>query len=138
MADTLLLEIVTPQRAVFSEQVREVALPGELGEMDVLPGHLPLMTLVPGGEVIAVTDSGSRHFAVDGGFAEILGDKVTIIVRSCEGANEVDAEKARTHLTELEAIEISPETLSNEQLREHTEALAKTRARLKIIAHATR
>jgi F-type H+-transporting ATPase subunit epsilon len=138
MADTLLLEIVTPQRAVFSAQVTEVALPGELGEMDVLPGHLPLMTLVPGGEVVAVTDSGRRHFAVDGGFAEILGDKVTIIVRSCEGADEVDAEKARLHLSELEAIDISPETLSNQQLREHSEALAKTRARLKIIEQATR
>jgi F-type H+-transporting ATPase subunit epsilon len=137
-ADTLLLEIVTPQRAVFSESVREVALPGDLGEMDVLPGHLPLMTLIAGGEVTAVTANGTRRFAIDGGFAEILSDRVTILVRSCEGAEDVDLDKARTLLTELEGRDISEGTATEQVLREHREALAKTRARMRIVEHATK
>ncbi len=136
MADKIHLQIVTPQRAAFSDVVSEVTLPGELGELGVMPGHRPLMTLIGGGEVLAETPQGQRHFAIDGGFAEILPDKVTILVRSCEGADEVDVEHARALLTELEKREISHESLSDAELREHAAELAKTRARLSIVERA--
>jgi F-type H+-transporting ATPase subunit epsilon len=136
MADQIHLEIVTPQRAAFSEVVSEVTIPGELGELGVMPGHRPLMTLISGGEVVAMTPTGERHFAIDGGFAEILPDKVTILVRSCEGADEVDVEHARLLLAELENREISHDALSDAELRAHAEELAKTRARLSIVERA--
>jgi F-type H+-transporting ATPase subunit epsilon len=138
MADKLQLEIVTPQRAAYSGAVSEITLPGDFGEMGILPGHRALMTLVPGGEITAHGSEGVRHFAIDGGFAEILPDKVTILVRTCEGADEVDVEHARENLKRLESEEISPETLSASDLRDRAAELARTRARVAIVERATR
>ena len=62
-ADTLLVEIVTPERAVFSGEVSEVILPGAVGEMGILPGHLPLLTAIAMGD-LAIVENGNVRFEV--------------------------------------------------------------------------
>lgn len=85
----LKLEIVTPERKVLSEEVDHVVLPTEAGgEIDVLPGHLPLMTMSAPGELRYFQGSTGLSVAIDKGFIEVLGDTVTVLT---EAAIEVSA-----------------------------------------------
>ena len=103
MADHLLLELVTPQRRVLSVEVVEVRIPGVLGELGVLPGHTPLLTALGTGP-LAYTQAGVEHrLAVQGGFAEVLPDRVTVLARVAELPAEIDLEAASKQLTEAEA-----------------------------------
>ena len=77
MADRLHLEIVTPSRRVVEVEVDEVRLPGALGEMGVLPGHIPLLTSLAAGPLTYFDGSSETKYAVQGGFAEVLPDRVT-------------------------------------------------------------
>lgn len=129
------LTIVTPERAVFAGRATDVVLPGSLGEMDVLPGHRPLTTLLRPGEVRAATDDGTRHFAVGSGYAELDGSHVTILVSYCEGVDEIDIDAAGERLKALEKQNV--ELIDNdEELAAHTEELARSRARLKVLESA--
>ena len=103
MADRLLLELVTPERRVLSEEVVEVRIPGVLGELGVLPGHTPLLTALGTG-ALAYTQAGVEHrLAVQGGFAEVLPDRVTVLARVAELPAEIDLDAARRQLAEAEA-----------------------------------
>ena len=103
MADRLLLELVTPERRVLSEEVVEVRIPGVVGELGVLPGHAPLLTALGTGP-LAYTQAGVEHrLAVQGGFAEVLPDRVTVLARVAELPGEIDLEAARRQLAEAEA-----------------------------------
>jgi F-type H+-transporting ATPase subunit epsilon len=103
VADRLLLELVTPERRVLSEEVVEVRIPGVLGELGVLPGHTPLLTALGTGQ-LAYTQAGVEHrLAVQGGFAEVLPDRVTVLAQVAELPAEIDLEAARKQLAEAEA-----------------------------------
>ena len=103
MADRLLLELVTPVRRVLSEEVVEVRIPGLLGELGVLPGHTPLLTALGTGP-LAYTQAGVEHrLAVQGGFAEVLPDRVTVLAQVAELPAEIDLDAARRQLAEAEA-----------------------------------
>lgn len=96
--DKIQLDIVSPERAVVSEAVDEVILPGYDGYLGVRPGHAPLLTTLKIGEIIIRKGRETRHLAVSWGFAEILGDRVSILAETAEKAEEIDvarAEKAR-------------------------------------------
>ncbi len=96
MAETIQLEIVTPERYVVSDSAQIVMAPGALGEFGVLPGHTPLLTSLEIGKVKYVDSSGKEHFAfVNGGFAEALPDRVTILAESAELAENIDIERAK-------------------------------------------
>jgi F-type H+-transporting ATPase subunit epsilon len=103
VADRLRLELVTPERRVLSEEVVEVRIPGLLGELGVLPGHTPLLTALGTGP-LAYTQGGREHrLALQGGFAEVLPDRVTVLARVAELPAEIDLEAARRQLAEAEA-----------------------------------
>jgi F-type H+-transporting ATPase subunit epsilon len=103
VVDCLLLELVTPERRVLSEEVVEVRIPGILGELGVLPGHTPLLTALGTGP-LAYTQAGVEHrLAVQGGFAEVLPDRVTVLARVAELPAEIDLEAARRQLADAEA-----------------------------------
>jgi F-type H+-transporting ATPase subunit epsilon len=88
------LEIVTPQKKVFNEDVNFVVIPGELGELGILPNHAPLMTSLKIGEVKIQTDGNTVRMAVSGGFAEIVKNKVTILADTAERPEDIDRERA--------------------------------------------
>lgn len=98
----LTLEIVTPNAEIFNEEVDEVILPGTEGELGVLPEHLPLMTTLRSGRLIAVQGAERTRFAVHGGFAEILPDKVIILTDAAENAGDIDIKRARQALERAE------------------------------------
>ena len=98
MANTIKLEIVTPQATVYSEDVDMVTLPAVEGQMGVLPHHVRLMTqLVPG--EMTIRKNGQEHFlAVGEGLIEVTGDRVAIVTEmavAAESINEAKAEEAR-------------------------------------------
>jgi F-type H+-transporting ATPase subunit epsilon len=94
MADTLLLEIVTPDRLVVSEQVEMVTAPGVQGEFGVLPGHTPFFSLLSFGEISYRMGGEDLFMAVSWGFAEVLPNRVTILVETAEMAEEIDIARA--------------------------------------------
>ena len=95
MADTLELEIVTPDKLLVRGRVDEVQIPGKNGYLGVLPGHAPLITELMIGEISYRQGGTTYYLAVAWGFAEVLSDKVTILADTAERAEEIDVERAR-------------------------------------------
>src|SRR2546428_10250144 len=98
MANTLKLEIVTPDAKTYSEDVDMVTLPGVEGEMGILPQHVPLMTQIVPGEIIVRKDGRDFFLAVGEGFVEITGEPVAIMTDMAiraENVHEAQAEEAR-------------------------------------------
>jgi len=96
MADTFLLEIVTPDRLVVSEQVEMATAPGVEGEFGVLPGHTPFFSLLTFGEIGYRVGGEERFMAVSWGFAEVLPHRMTILVETAEMAEEIDISRAES------------------------------------------
>ena len=78
MADELMVEIVTPEKMAFSGKVDEVTIPGTEGEFGVLRGHEPFLTSVDIGELYYIADGKKTYYAVNTGYAEVTGSKVTV------------------------------------------------------------
>ncbi len=89
------LEIVTPEKKVFTGDVRFVVVPGEAGELGILPNHAPLMSGLKIGVVkVQQQDGKAFKLAVNGGFVEVRNNKVTILADSAERDDEIDRERA--------------------------------------------
>lgn len=98
------LEVVTPELKVLECQADLVSLPGSLGEMGVLPGHLPLLTTLKPGVLSASTSKDGNHvFAIGTGFAEVLPDRVTILTDTAVNAGDIDIAQAKAQLNTAEA-----------------------------------
>ncbi|SKA89632.1 F-type H+-transporting ATPase subunit epsilon [Paucidesulfovibrio gracilis DSM 16080] len=95
MANTLLLEIVTPDRKVLSEDVEYVGAPGALGEFGVLPNHIPFLSALGIGNLHFKNGGKSYYVFVAGGFAEVSGNKMTVLAEVAEKASEIDIDRAR-------------------------------------------
>jgi F-type H+-transporting ATPase subunit epsilon len=102
MADTLRLEVVTPSRRVLESRASEVRIPGALGELGILPGHTPLLTSLGTGEVTWFDGDTIGSLVVQGGFAEVQPDAVTVLASIAETVDEIDVETARTILAEAQ------------------------------------
>ena len=79
MAATLKLEIVTPEKTAYSEDVEMVTLPGSEGELGVYPNHVPLLTTLNPGELRVLKGGRESFLAVGEGFVEITGDAVSVL-----------------------------------------------------------
>jgi len=102
MADTFLLEIVTPSRKLLSKEVSELIAPGYLGEFGVLPGHTEFLTVLRPGEMTYKMGSETESYAVGRGYAEVLPDKTTVLVDTAESRAEIDLGEAKKTLAEAE------------------------------------
>jgi F-type H+-transporting ATPase subunit epsilon len=98
MSATIKLEIVTPEGKAFSDDVDMVTLTGIDGEMGILPQHMPLMTQLVAGEIIAKKGSETIFLAVGEGFVQVTGDRIAILSDMAINATDIDearAEEAR-------------------------------------------
>lgn len=86
----LQLDIVTPEKRVFSEQVDSVTLPGSEGELGILPNHIPLVTALRPGELTYSKSGKSDNFAVGTGFVEVTGQRVSVLTDMAMGEAEID------------------------------------------------
>ena len=94
MAATIKLEIVTPEAKIFSDDVDMVTLTGTEGEMGILPRHMPLMTQLVAGEIIAQKGKDTIFLAVGDGFVQVTGDRVAILTDMAIEADNIDEAKA--------------------------------------------
>jgi F-type H+-transporting ATPase subunit epsilon len=103
MADTFKFELVTPERMLMSEDVSQVVVPGTEGDFTVLAGHAPVIsTIRPGVIAASLGDSRTVRLFVNGGFAEVDQNRLTVLA---ERALEVEAMDAALIAAELKAAE---------------------------------
>ena len=129
------LEIITPEAIILEKMVDEVILPGSSGEIGVLPGHVALMTTLQSGRLIAISGGETQKFAVHGGFAEVLPNKVVILTEAGESASNIDLTRAREALERAEvALKDAESRAADESGAEavelHKSSLARARARI--------
>ena len=132
----LALEIVTPDRALVTEQVDEVELPGAEGYFGVLPGHTPLLASLKVGELWYRIGQEKFYLAVAFGFAEVLPDRVTVLAQIAERAQDIDVARAEAAKKRAEerVARVSPQAdLDFERARI---ALMKSMIRLQVASRA--
>ena len=91
---TLLLEIVTPDRALVREETDEVQVPGAEGYLGILPGHTPLLATLTVGDLWYRIGQEQHYLAIAGGFVEVLPDRVTVLAQIAERAPDIDLARA--------------------------------------------
>ncbi|MBT4277225.1 F0F1 ATP synthase subunit epsilon [Candidatus Falkowbacteria bacterium] len=97
-------EIVTPEKTVLKDEIDQITIPTQDGQITVLPGHIPLVSVLVPGEIITKKGKEEVTMAVSGGFVEVLVDKIVILADTAERAEEIDekrAEEARKRAEEL-------------------------------------
>jgi F-type H+-transporting ATPase subunit epsilon len=104
MADTIQLEIATPDRLLVREQVSEVEVPGANGAMGILPGHAPLLSELGIGELSYVAQGHRRFLTISGGFVQVSQDHVRVLATSAEKADEIDVKRAEEELKRAEEL----------------------------------
>jgi F-type H+-transporting ATPase subunit epsilon len=105
----LTLEIVTPEARVYSEMVDTVVIPTVEGEIGVLPGHIPLLTQLGAGELRATKGGKTELLVVGGGFAQVSGEKVSILADRA-----IEEEKIDEHAVEA-AMKRAEDALKNKE-----------------------
>ncbi len=136
MAGKLLLEVVTPDHLLLSQQVDEVIAPGTEGEFGVLPGHCHFLSTLKIGELRYRIGDTTSYMSVLWGFAEVTPTKVTILAEIAEKAEDIDMERALAAVAKAEQrLEIGG--LPSE-VEEAKVSLEKARLRKKIAERARR
>ncbi|MGA2281115.1 MAG: F0F1 ATP synthase subunit epsilon [Verrucomicrobiota bacterium] len=130
MANTLKLEIVTPDAKIFSDDVDMVTLTGVEGEMGILPQHVPLMTQLCAGEIIAHKGQDTIFLAVGDGFVQVTGDHVAILTDMAIRAENID--EARAEEARLRAESRLKEKITDEEAARIQGALVHATVQLRI------
>ena len=94
MAKKFRIEIVTPEKIVFSEEIESLVIPAERGYLGVLAGHAPLLCTLRPGEITLRGEKGEVHFATSGGFMEVTPQKAVLLTESAEDVAAIDLERA--------------------------------------------
>ena len=89
-----LLEIITPEKVVYSDEVSEIVVQTVNGEIAILPHHVNLLTQISPGEMIVKKANSLQHLAVTGGFLEVMNNKVSILAEYAIKAQDIEVEKA--------------------------------------------
>ena len=96
------LEIVTPERLVYEDEVDSVNVPGIEGELGILPHHAPLLSILGFGELRIRKGGAEESFAIVGGFLQVRPDRVVVMAETADLASEIDLEKAQEARREAE------------------------------------
>jgi F-type H+-transporting ATPase subunit epsilon len=132
--NTLILELVTPDRALVHEDVDEVELPGSEGYFGVLPGHAPMLALLGVGEMWYRRGPDRSYLSLAGGYAEVLPDRVIVLAQIAERAEDIDVARAeQARLRAEERLSLSTPDLDVERARL---ALLKQLTRLRVAQRA--
>ena len=134
MADTLELEIVTPEKLLVREPVDEVQIPGKTGDIGVLPGHAPLITELTIGEIAYKHGGKTEHLSVAWGFAEVLPEKVTILAQTAERAQDIDVKRAQE--AKVRAEEALKTAGSDFDYEANGKAIKRAEVRMKVALYA--
>ena len=118
---TFPLELVTPERKLFSEEVQAVRVPGVEGSLGILAGHAPLLTELTTGLIkLTLADGQTAYIATSGGFMQVSREKVIILADSAELSEEIDVERARA-AAEQARQQLAVEGINAEEVRQQIE-----------------
>jgi len=110
------IEIVTPEARVYEDTIESVVMPTTSGEIDILPGHIPIVTEVQAGELI-VSKSGTRQsLAISKGFAQCVGDKISILAEDAIHIDEIDESAVEEAQKRAEEALATMEKMSDEEV----------------------
>ena len=129
MASKILLELVTPERLLLTEEVDEVVAPGYEGEFGVLPEHTQYLAIMNIGLLRYRKGSETRVIALGGGFAEVTPERVVVMAETAERAEEIDVERARRARERAEAA-LKEITLDDETYAKAYAALQRALVRM--------
>jgi F-type H+-transporting ATPase subunit epsilon len=126
----LTLRVLAPDQSVFDGSADEVILPSTTGQLGILPGHVSLLTALDYGVLRVREASGWKAIALQGGFAEVDADEVTVLVNSAELGSSINADQANKELEAATsaAAQFEGQAASTEKLKAQQE-LARARAR---------
>src|SRR5262245_5541280 len=130
MANTLKLEIVTPEGTAYSEDVEMVTLPGIVGQMGIYPQHTPLITQMAPGELIVRKDGRDLFIATGEGLIEVTASRVDVLTDLAVAADRIDEAKAEEARRRAEAR--LREKLSAEEVAAVNGSLARSLAQLRV------
>lgn len=128
----LKLEIVTPEKKVFDDEVDAVTVPTASGEAGILPNHAPLISALRPGILSFSTKGSTDRLAIAGGFVEVSSNKVSVLTDSAESADEIDAEAARADREKAEKALAANATAALETTEADRERLDAANARLQL------
>ena len=98
----LKLEIISPKEKVFSTEAKQVVLPTESGEIGLLTGHIPLVTQLKLGTLKVINESIQEAFAIQGGFAQLVSDKISILTDEAIAASDLEASAIEASINAVE------------------------------------
>lgn len=131
---TIKFEIVTPEKTVLKEEIVEVTIPTMEGEITILPKHMPIVGIIKPGVLEIKTADGRQEVAcVNGGFVEVLRNKVVILADSAERACDIDFEKAEEARKKAEAAMKEVRIEDTERFANISGALARELAKTKAV-----
>ncbi len=133
---TIQVDIVTPERMLFSDEVDMVTLPGSDGQMGIMAGHAPLLSTLDIGEIMLHRGNEVEYIAVGGGVVEVRPDKVNVLADVAEYAEEIDIERAEAALQR--AKESLASNIPAERRPVMAAALRRSSLRLKVARHRRR
>ena len=129
-------EIVTPEKVVLREEISALTVPTEMGEITVLPGHIPLVSVLkPGVITVQRPDKLPEVLAVSGGFLEVLEGKVVILANTAEMASQLDEQRIVEAKAKAEALKRDASNRDDVEFTEATAMLEKELARHKAVRH---
>lgn len=111
----LLLEIITPEKVVYKDEVDEVVAPAINGEIAILPNHINLLTQINPGELIIKRGSSQQYLAITGGFLEVADNKVSVLADYAIKAQDIEV--ARAQEAKKRAEKLMEEKTSDNDLR---------------------
>lgn len=126
----LLLEIITPEKSVYKDEVNEVVVPTVEGEIAILPNHVNLLTQVNPGELIIKKGSSNQSLAITGGFLEVADNKVSVLADYAVKAQDIEV--ARAQEAKKRAEKLMSEKISDNDLRVAQGELIKAILELKV------
>ena len=132
----LTLEVVTPDRSLVSQLVDEVQIPGAEGYFGVLPGHTPLLVTMNVGELWYRNGQQRSFLSIALGFAEVLPDRVTILAKVAECAEDIDVERAQ--LARQRAEERLTQRAVDSDGERARRSLLRSRTRLQVASQSLR
>jgi len=139
MIDKIKFKIVTPERTVYEEEVNQVTLPTEDGEITILPNHRSYIANLKPGELMARKEKEEILMSISGGFIEFNGNVLTVLADTAERADEIDLARAEEAKTRAEEIKKQKESLDDEEYARVAAMIEKHSARIKVAQkHRTR
>jgi F-type H+-transporting ATPase subunit epsilon len=128
-ADTFLCSVVTPERAVLECEARFVALPAWDGEVGILRDRAPLLCKLGIGQLRVETPAERHLLYVDGGFAEMVDNRLTILTGEAKRPDELDREQAEAALTEAREMAVR----DDDSFEARQKSLQRARAQLRLL-----